>query len=193
MKFDLINRLTWTTETYKLFSNLHLENRKNISLKMTMHILMKKIHAAWKKKLIIIIFLFNILNVFDNVFHRRLFYNFRKRRIENAMLEWIVSFINNKKIKLRLSNFESKWIYVNTDISQDFSFSLILYLFYNSNLLTNLNDVQLNVTFFDYINNITILIINETIEINIQKFKNVHIKVLKWSDKHASRFDYNKY
>ena len=193
LKFVLINRLTWTTETYELFPNLHLKGRKGISSKMMMHTLMEKIHATWKKKLTTTAFLLDVSDVFDNVFHRRLLHNLRKRKIENAMLKWIVNFINNRRIKFRLSNFESKWIYVNTGISQDFSFSLIFYLFYNPDLLTNLNNVQLNVTFLDYIDDIAVLIISETIEINIQKLESVHTKVLKWFDKHVSRFDYNKY
>ena len=154
---------------------------------------MKKIHATWQKKLTTIVFLLDVSDAFDNVSHRRLLHNLRKRSIDETMLKWIVNFITNKRVKFRLSNFESKWIYINTSISQDFSLSLILYLFYNSNLLTNLIDIQLNVTFLDYINDIAILVINEIVEVNIQKLFDAHEKTLRWVNKHVSRFDYDKY
>ena len=48
---------------------------------------------------------------------------------------------------------------INIEISQNFSFSLILYLFYNADLLNIFNDENLNFLMIDYINDITILII----------------------------------
>ena len=72
---------------YKLFSNLHLKECKKISSKIAMHTLLKKIHTTWKKKLTTIVFLFDVSNAFDNVFYHQLFYNFRKRKIDDAMLK----------------------------------------------------------------------------------------------------------
>ena len=193
LKSILINRLTWITEMYELLSNLHLGERKNISSKMTIHILIKRIHVKWKKKLIDNLFLLDVSKIFDNVFHQRLFHNLRKRKIDDAILNWIESFITGKQIKLRLSNFTSDWMNTNIEISQNFSFSLILYLFYNVDLLNIFNDENLNSLTIDYINDITILMTEVSFEENIKKLKALHDRVLNWFKKHASIFDFKKY
>ena len=46
----MTNKLTWTIKTNKLFFNLHMKNRKNISSKTTIHIIMKRIYTIWNEK-----------------------------------------------------------------------------------------------------------------------------------------------
>ena len=164
----LANRLAWATKTYELLSNLHLDERKDISSKMTIHTLIERIHVKWEKKLIDNLLLLDVSKIFDNVSHQRLLHNLRKRRIDDAMLDWIESFITNKQIKLRLSNFTSNWIDTNIEISQSFSLSLILYLFYNVDLLNILNDENMNSLTIDYIDDIAILVIEISLEKNIK-------------------------
>ena len=193
LKSILINRLTWAAKTYELLSNLHFDERKNISSKMTIHILIEKIHIRWKEKLTDSLLLLNVSKIFDNVFHQRLLHNLRKRKIDDAMLKWIKSFITNKQIKLRLSNFTSNWININTEISQNSSLSPILYLFYNADLLNIFNDENLNSLTINYIDDITILMTEISPEKNIKKLKALHNQILNWSKKHASIFDLKKY
>ena len=179
----LINRLVWITKTYELLSNLYLDERKNISSKMTIHTLIKRIHVEWEKKLIDNLFLLDVSRLFDNVFHQRLLHNLRKRRIDDTMLNWIESFITNRQIKFRLSNFTSNWIDTNIEISQNSSFSLILYLFYNVDLLNILNDENMNFLTIDYIDDIAILVIEVSFEKNVKKLKIFHDRALNWFKK----------
>lgn len=116
LKSIQVNRLSWTTKICDLLSNLHLENRKDISSKIAMHILIKKIYVEWKKKLTSSLLLLDVSNAFDNVSYRRLLHNLRKRRINNAMLQWNKSFITNKKIRLRLLDYNLKWMNISIDI-----------------------------------------------------------------------------
>ena len=193
LKSILTNRLTWATKEHELLSNLHLEERKSISSEVTIHTLMKRIHVEWKKKLISSLLLLNVSETFDNVSHRRLLHNLRKRRIDDAMLDWIESFISKKQIKLRLSNYTFDWMNTNIDISQSSLLSLILYLFYNANLLNTLNDDESNSIVVEYIDDIAILVTRTSQKKNIKKLRKLHDRVLDWFKKHVFIFDLKKY
>ena len=85
----MTNKLAWATKTHNLLFNLHIRKRRDISLKLTIYILIKRIHATWENKRVINVLLLNVSNAFDNVSHQRLLHNFRKRKIENSILSWI--------------------------------------------------------------------------------------------------------
>jgi len=59
---------------------------------------------------------------------------------------------------------------VNVDISQDSLLSLILYLFYNMNLLKACDDIKLRISFTDFVNDVNIL--------TYEKFMKHNCKVL---------------
>ena len=52
----------------------------------------------------IIILFFDVLKTFNNVFHEKLLYNFKKKRISANLIKYIINFINEKNTKLRFSN-----------------------------------------------------------------------------------------
>ena len=52
----------------------------------------------------IIIFFFDVLKIFDNVFYERLLYNLKKKRISANLIRYIINFVNEKSTKLRFSN-----------------------------------------------------------------------------------------
>jgi len=63
---------------------------------------------------------------------------------------------------------------VNVDISQDFLLSLILYLFYNVNLLKACDDIRLRTSFTDLINDVNILIYKEFMKRNCRVLSEIY-------------------
>jgi len=65
---------------------------------------------------------------------------------------------------------------VNINISQNFSLSLILYLFYNIDLLKACDDIRLKTSFTDFINDINILIYEKFMKCNCKVLSKIYDK-----------------
>ena len=82
IKSIIIIKLNYATKKHDLFSKKHFDERKNTFSKHVLHYLIEIIHSIWISKKIVSLLLFDVIKVFDNVTHFKLFYNLRKRRIE---------------------------------------------------------------------------------------------------------------
>ncbi len=82
---------------------------------------------------------------------------------------------------------------VNVDISQDSLLSLILYLFYNVNLLKACDDIRLRISFTNFINNVNILIYEEFIKCNCKVLNEVYDRCEQWSKMYNIKFLKTKY
>ena len=80
-------------------------------------------------------------------------------------------FLKNKNIILIIEKYTQTKRRVSVNISQNFSFSLILYLFYNANLLKTCENVKLCFSVTNFVNDINILIYNEFIKQNCDVLK----------------------
>jgi len=65
---------------------------------------------------------------------------------------------------------------VNINILQDFLLSLILYLFYNVNLLKAYNDIRLRTSFTNFVNDINILIYKKFMKRNCKVLSEIYDK-----------------
>ena len=70
-------------------------------------------------------------------------------------------FLKNKNITLIIKKYTQTKCRISVNILQNSSFSLILYLFYNANLLKTCENVKLRFSVTDFVNDINILIYNE--------------------------------
>ena len=59
------------------------------------------------------------------------------------------------------------------NISQNLFLSFILYLFYNVDLLKNYDDVKLRTSIIDFMNDMNILIYNDSTKRNCEKLKEI--------------------
>jgi hypothetical protein len=82
---------------------------------------------------------------------------------------------------------------MQTSISQRFSFSLILYLFYNADLLKIIN--KLDIAAFDlrFVDDVNILAYEKSIENNCKSLKIIHRAYEKWAVRHEIVFASIKY
>ena len=62
---------------------------------------------------------------------------------------------------------------ISVNISQNLSFFLMLYLFYNANLLKSCENVKLRLNVIEFVNNINILMYNESTERNYKMLKKI--------------------
>jgi hypothetical protein len=73
----------------------------------------------------------------------------------------MIFFLKKQRITLIIKNYTIKKRETNVNISQNFSLFLILYLFYNANLLKQCDNIRLRISVTNFINNVNILIYKE--------------------------------
>ena len=120
----------------------------------------------------------NVNKAFDNVLHFRLLHNIKKKRNLNKLLKWVENFLKNRNIILIIKTYMMTKRRISVNISQELLFFLMLYLFYNTNLLKSCKNVKLRFNLIEFVNNINILIYNESTKQNYEMFKKNKTKSL---------------
>ncbi len=77
---------------------------------------------------------------------------------------------------------------MNVNISQNSSLSLILYLFYNVNLLEACDDIKLRINFINFMNDINILTYEEFIKCNCRILNEIYNKCKQWLKMYDIKF-----
>ena len=83
------------------------------------------------------------------------------------------NFLKNKSTTLIIKDHKMTKYKINVNISQNALFFLMLYLFYNANLLKSCEDVKLRFNVIEFVNDINILIYNESTEQNCEMLKKI--------------------
>ena len=188
----LTTRISFAAEEFELLPRRHMRGRKAKGTELALQMLMKTIHATWLRKKIATMLLLNIMRAFDNLFHTRLIHNLRKRRIDNNMINWILSFLSNRSTIILLSKFISETFETSTGISQESLISFLFYLFYNADLMKE--EKNYSMINLKYIDNVAKIVTESSTKINCRKIESL-FKARKhpWSQKHASKFASTKF
>jgi hypothetical protein len=98
MKSIMSRRIAWLTKTYRLLIDFHMRCRKNRSIESTLKLLTKQIYIVWNKNTNRIVILLNldVIEAFDTISHERLIHDLRKRRISKWIIDWVISFLQNR-------------------------------------------------------------------------------------------------
>ena len=172
-------RPMYLADKYNLLPTMHIGGRRMASTEHAIHLLLERIHNAWKQNQVASLLLLDVSGAFDNVSHPRLLHNLRKRRIDPTTVRWISSFLSNRTTTLVLPEFTAKAIEVHTGIPQGSPLSPILYLFYNADLLEQCASRQ--VSTLGYIDDASLLAVGKTVQHNTQALKVAHQKAEDWA------------
>ncbi len=168
---------------------------KHKSTDTTLQLIIKKIHTVWSdtRKKVVSLLNLNKKNAFNNVMHSRLLHDMKKRKVSRLLLKFVKNFLKDQRIMITIDDYMIIKCSVNINISQDSLISLILYLFYNVNLLEACDDIKLKTNFIDFMNDINILIYKEFIKRNCKVLSKIYDKCKQWSKTHDIKFLITKY
>jgi hypothetical protein len=150
---------------------------------------MKKVHASWQQKEVASMLLLDVLGAFDNVSYKRLLYNLQKRQLPLEIIGWIASYLKDYCSKIKLQEGTGPEFSIYIGILQGSLLSLILYLFYNADLLEIKGEEDL---ITGYINDISIMVSRKVGENNAQLVE-IHKKAEEWAQRHTLVFALDKY
>jgi len=130
----------------------------------------------------------NEKSAFNNVAYSKLLHDIKKRRVLRLLLKFVKNFLRNQRIMITINDYTTMKRSVNINISQNSLLSLILYLFYNVNLLEACDDIKLRTNFTDFINNINILIYEKFMKCNCKVLSEIYDRCEQWSKMHDIKF-----
>jgi hypothetical protein len=125
-----------------------------------LQLIINNIYTIWKTNWSRIISLLNlnVSKVFSNILYIHLIHNLWKRHMPEEITNWVINFLKNRKTEICFSNFMLKSHQIFISILQGLYISLILYLFYNANLLNICKNIILYINFLNFIDDINIII-----------------------------------
>jgi len=106
----------------------------------------------------------DIIEVFDQVLHIRLLHMLKMRRMSSYIVKWACSFLKNKEMLLIFNEQASTMREINTNISQEFLISSILFLFFNVSLIEKCKALRIKIKVHNFVNDIHILVYDRFIE-----------------------------
>ncbi len=168
---------------------------KHRSTNTTLQLITEKIHIVWSdiRRKVISLLSLNEKSAFNNVVHSKLLHDIKKRKVLKLLLKFVKNFLRNWCIMITINDYMMMKRNVNVDISQDSLLSLILYLFYNVNLLKACDDIRLRTSFTDLINDVNILIYKEFMKRNCRVLSEIYDRCEQWSKTHDIKFSKTKH
>lgn len=103
----LARRLSYLAETNHLLPGTQIGGRRLRSREHALHIVVEKIYEVWNGGKAASLLLLDVSGAFDNVTHRRLLHNLRKRSVDEKVVRWIASFLSDRKTRIMLDGYQS--------------------------------------------------------------------------------------
>ena len=105
-----------------------------------LYLLLEHIYSAFKSdEPVLILLSLNVSKVFNNIEHKRLIYNLKKKQLLWGIVYFIESFLQGRTIIIKMPEFIFDYYQIGINIPQSSLLSPILYLFYNADLIQAIN------------------------------------------------------
>jgi len=173
-----------------LILNIQMKVYKHRLTNMTLQLIIEKIHTVWSdmRRKVVSLLNLNEKNIFNNMMHSKLLHDMKKRKISRLLLKFVKNFLKDQRIMITIDDYTIMKCSVNINILQDFLLSLILYLFYDVNLLKACDDIKLKINFINFMNDINILIYKKFIKCNCKVLNEIYDRCKQWSKMHDIKF-----
>ncbi len=135
----IAEQLTYYTEKYNLLPPTHFGGRPAQTTNDAIHYLVYKIKDSWRKKQVTSVLFLDIEGAFPNAVNECLIRNLRKRRVPSKISCFVENMLKDRTTTLKFDDYESTQISIDNGIGQGDPLSMILYLYYNADLLEILN------------------------------------------------------
>jgi hypothetical protein len=127
--------MMYMTEKYHLLPANHFGGRPGRTTTDSLHLIVNKIKGAWRRKKVAVMLFLDIEGAFPHAVTDRLLHNMRKRRLPEEYVGFVERMLTNRRTRLRFDGYLSDWVPIDNGIGQGDPLSMILYLFYNADLI----------------------------------------------------------
>ena len=127
--------ITHLTAAQGLLPANHFRGCPSCTTTNSLHLLVDTIKLAWCKKQVALVLFLDIKRAFLHAVTARLLHNMRRRSIPKQYVIFVSSMLTGCKTRLRFDDYTSDWFELDNGIGQGDPLSMILYLFYNVDIL----------------------------------------------------------
>ena len=131
----IANHITYITEKHQTLPANHFGGRPGRTTTDAVHLLVTKIKAAWRAGKVASVLFLDIEGAFPNADPERLIVNLRKRGIPAKYASLVHNMLKNRVTTLKFDGYVSDQISINNGIGQGDPLSMVLYQYYNADLL----------------------------------------------------------
>jgi len=123
------------TEKHQLLPVTHFGGRLGRTTTDSLHLLTDTIKAAWRRKQVVSVLFLDVEGVFPNAVKDCLLHNLRKRRIPEVYVAFVRNLLTGRRTRLKFNDYTLDWFGLDNGIGQGDPLSMVLYLYYNADLL----------------------------------------------------------
>jgi Reverse transcriptase (RNA-dependent DNA polymerase) len=185
--------ITFIMEKHQLLPTNHFGGRPGQTTADALHILMHKIKDAWQSGKVVAVLFLDIEGAFPNMAPSRLLCNLRKWGIPPKYVDFVRDMLSNRCTALKFNGYTLEPIEIDNRIGQGDPLSMVMYQFYNADLLDISRDKSKG----------AIAYIDDTLLIaTAEHFEEAHGKLIDmigraggvtdWSKIHNSLLEYSK-
>jgi len=131
----IVDQLTFISEKHHLLPNNHFGGRPRRTTTDAMHLIADIIKLSWRAGKVMAVLFLDIEGAFPNVVPSRLEHNLLKRGVPRKIVTFVHNMLQNRITTLKFDGYVSDSLRINNGIGQGDLLSMILYQFYNADLL----------------------------------------------------------
>ncbi|KAG9223182.1 hypothetical protein CCMSSC00406_0000129 [Pleurotus cornucopiae] len=181
-------------EKHNLLPSHHFGGRPGRTTSDALHTLTTKIKKAWSEGKVASALFLDIEAAFPNAVTDQLLTNLRKRRIPPEFINFVRNLLTDRQTTMVFDDYKSDWIDVDNGIGQGDPISMILYLFYNADLVDVPADDKGEAA-IAYVDDVTFIVEAKTLRGAHRKLSDMMTRCgggYEWSATHNSRFESSK-
>ncbi|KAJ8468306.1 hypothetical protein ONZ45_g17291 [Pleurotus djamor] len=181
-------------ETSKVLPQNHFGGRPGRSTSDALHYLTTKIKDAWRKGKVVSVLFLDIEAAFPNAVTDQLIINLQKRGIPASIIRFVRNLLTDRQTTMVFDDFTSDWINIDNGIGQGDPISMILYLFYNADLL-EIPYQQIGEDAIAYVDDASFIAVADDFTDAHNMLRSMMVRPdggYDWSQSHNSRFETSK-
>ncbi len=188
-------RLAEAAEEHGLLPWNQMGGRKSRSTLSAIDLLTSCVQTAWssKKGCIVSMLSLDISGAYDHVSTERLLWILQQKGLPGWIIRYVRNFMRERRTRVAFDGYESDWVQANTGIPQGSPISPILFLFFISELLEDLQDVEGKRLGFGFVDDTNIITWGDSAQSNCRRLEEAHKKCMAWARRHGAKFAPDKY
>ena len=127
--------LSFLTEKHQLIPPMHFGGWPGRTTTDSLHLLVDTIKAVWRRRQVVSVLFLDIEGAFPNAVTPRLLHNLHKSWVPEVYVSFISNMLMGRHTQLRFDDHVSSWIGLDNSIGQGDPLSMLLYLYFNSDVL----------------------------------------------------------
>lgn len=129
------DQISYLSEKYQLIPAHHFGGRPGRTTTDAVHLVAHKIKSSWRQGNVTSVLFLDVEGAFPNAVPARLEHNLRRRRIPRKYTDFIAGMLDGRTTYLRFDDHTSEAITIDNGIGQGDPLSMVLYQFYNADIL----------------------------------------------------------